>query len=69
MTQTPNQIDVIAIHDIKVEDGILEVPLDAEAQGRDGKIRLRLDIENAKNLIGRLQAGIVTATVQLRRTP
>jgi len=67
MTQTPNRIDVIAVHDIKVENGILEVPLDAKIQGHNGKIGLRLDIENAKSLIGRLQAGIVTATSQLRR--
>jgi hypothetical protein len=59
MSQT---IDVIQVNDWKMDGGLIAVPVDAQIAGSDGKVTLRFDIEAAKNLIGRLQAGIVTAS-------
>ncbi len=69
-SNVPVQLDVLTVEDIKVENGILEIPLNVQFHGTDlpdGQIRIRLDLENAKNLQGRLPGGIVTASNQLRR--
>lgn len=62
-----NVIDVIAISDLKVENGILHVPMDAQVDGADEQITLRLDADAAQNLQARLTAGLVTARVQARQ--
>ena len=62
-----NVIEIVEVNNLKVEDGVLHVPVRAQLDGADGQITLRLDVDTAENLQARLSAGIITARMQLRR--
>jgi hypothetical protein len=60
-------IDIAEILDLKVEDGVINVPVEASLDGHPGRITLRLDPHTAENLRARTTAGLVTARVQQRQ--
>jgi hypothetical protein len=60
-------IDVLQVSDPKVEGGLIEVPVEAQLEGRDGRMRLRFSVDPAANMSARLGALIRTAAAQLRQ--
>jgi hypothetical protein len=55
-------IDVLEVNCWKMEDGLIAVPVDAQVEGHDRNVTLRFDIEAAESMIGRLRAGVITAS-------
>jgi hypothetical protein len=61
------QIEILEIGDPKIEDGVIELPVTAQSEGNEGRMRLRFNVDAAKNMSARLQAVIKVAEVQAKR--
>jgi hypothetical protein len=61
------QIEILEIGDPKIEDGVIELPVTAQSEGQEGRMRLRFDVDAASNMSARLQAVIRLAAAQAKR--
>jgi len=61
------QIEILEIGDPKIEDGMIELPVTAESEGHEGRMRLRFNVDAASNMSARLKAVLIVAAEQAKR--
>jgi hypothetical protein len=63
------QIEILEIGDPKIEAGMIELPVTAQSEGHEGRMRLRFSVDAGSNMSARLKAVLQVAEQSAKRRP